>query len=118
MSSRLAADVYPSLSNGIGMDGGYDLRHVDTSLDRTVIAGRSSHEKPEPDSHAVTYNVGHHSCKYLTVLEAFLIVSGISSLPSQTRFQFFHSKRTSIINDSPANDVSRKLQDRHLYMIT
>ncbi|EFJ42096.1 hypothetical protein VOLCADRAFT_97845 [Volvox carteri f. nagariensis] len=69
-------EAFPSLSGGIGADG-LGFRQFESSLDR-IVSGSRAQERTEPDSHPVAYN---------------------------SRFQFFHSKRTSIINDSAANDV-------------
>ncbi|GIL91434.1 hypothetical protein Vretimale_17815 [Volvox reticuliferus] len=81
MNSRTSAssDTFPSLSSGIGADGN-GLRQFESSLDRIVSGGRSQ-ERAEPDTHVVAYN---------------------------SRFQFFHTKRTSTINDSSVNDLATR----------
>ncbi|GLI71474.1 hypothetical protein VaNZ11_016612 [Volvox africanus] len=81
MNSRTSAssDTFPSLSSGIGADG-MGLRQFESSLDRIVNGGRSQ-ERADPDTHVVAYN---------------------------GRFQFFHTKRSSTMNEPVVNDLATR----------
>ncbi|GFR48702.1 hypothetical protein Agub_g10658, partial [Astrephomene gubernaculifera] len=74
-----AYDTFPSLSGGIGA-GGFGLRQFENSLDR-IVNGRKAQDRLDSEG---------------------------SSTPYNNRFQFFNSKRSSTVVESPPSDIASR----------